>query len=108
MLSDLWPTYALRITTPRLQLRLPTEPEIVQLADVAAAGVHGPDERPFLTPWTEGAPLERARIVLRWHWEALADWSVDDWSLGPACSPGTVGRSARRACAPRTSRWCAR
>lgn len=82
MLSDLWPPYALRITTPRLALRLPTEAEILRLADVAAAGVHGPDQRPFLTPWTEGGPLERARTVLRWHWEALAEWSADDWSLG--------------------------
>lgn len=82
MLSDLWPPYALRITTPRLELRLPTEAEIVQLAEIAGRGVHGPDEQPFLTPWTDGSPLDRARTVLRWHWEALADWSVEDWSLG--------------------------
>ncbi|MGN6332219.1 MAG: GNAT family N-acetyltransferase [Motilibacteraceae bacterium] len=82
MLSDLWPAYALRITTPRLELRLPIESEIVALADVAAAGVHKPDERPFLTPWTEGSPRDRAQAVLRWHWEAMADWSVEDWSLG--------------------------
>lgn len=82
MLSDLWPTYGLRITTPRLQLRLPTEPEVVEPADLAARGVHAPDERPFLTPWTEGGSLDRARTVLRWHWAALAEWSVEDWSLG--------------------------
>lgn len=82
MLDDLWPTYALRVTTPRLQLHLPTEDELVALAEVAARGVHAPDQRPFLTPWAEGSPAERARSVLRWHWSNQAEWSVDRWSLG--------------------------
>jgi RimJ/RimL family protein N-acetyltransferase len=45
-------------------------------------GVHRPDERPFLTPWTDGTPQERARIILRDHWDQLAGWSTDSWSLG--------------------------
>src|SRR5687768_9996293 len=61
MLVDLWPPYALTVTTPRLQLRLPREDEIVALAELAARGVHRPGERPFMTSWTEGSPDERAR-----------------------------------------------
>ncbi len=82
MLSDLWPTYQLRITTPRVQLRLPDERDIAELASLAAEGVHLPSERPFLTPWTDGTPAEIADIVLRWHWGRLAEWAVDDWNLG--------------------------
>jgi RimJ/RimL family protein N-acetyltransferase len=82
MLSDLWPTYALRITTPRLTLRLPDAQELAALAQVAADGVHKPSERPFLTPWTEGTPEDRARIVLQGHWDDLASWSPTNWSLG--------------------------
>lgn len=82
MNADLWPTYHLRITTPRLQLRLPTESELFALADLAGEGVHSPDERPFLTPWAEGAPAERARTTLQWHWGGLAEWQANDWSLG--------------------------
>ncbi len=82
MLADAWPTFALRIRTPRLTLRLPAEDELPALARVAADGVHGPDERPFLTPWTEGSPEDRFRIVLQGHWEDLAAWTPENWVLG--------------------------
>ncbi len=84
MLSDLWPTYALRITTPRLTLRLPDAQELAALAQVAADGVHEPSERPFLTPWTEGTPEERVRILLQGHWDDLANWTPANWALGLA------------------------
>ncbi len=82
MLSDLWPTYGLRILTPRLTLRLPDKEELAALAQVAADGVHKPGERPFLTPWTEGTPEERAKFVLQGHWDDLASWTPTNWSLG--------------------------
>ena len=82
MLAELWPLYGLTITTPRLELRLPHENELARLAHVAGAGIHHPDERPFLTPWTDGSYQDRARAVLRGHWSDLADWSVAAWHLG--------------------------
>ena len=82
MLADVWPTFALRIRTPRLTLRLPREDELPALAEVAAGGLHRPDERPFLTPWTETTPEDRARSVVRGHWEDLGAWTPDHWSLG--------------------------
>ena len=89
MLADLWPTFGLVLTTPRLVLRLPTEPELTALAELAGDGVHGPDERPFLTPWTEGSAEERARAVLSGHWYRLSMWEQDSWSLGMAVMDGT-------------------
>jgi len=82
VLADLWPMFALRIRAPRLTLRLPDENEIAALAQVAADGLHEPGERPFLTPWTEGTPEDRARNVLQGHWEDLAAWTPTDWTLG--------------------------
>ena len=82
MLADLWPTFGLTLSTDRLVLRLPSDSELLALARVAAEGVHGASERPFLTPWTEGGPEERARSVLRSHWSSLASWSPDAWRLG--------------------------
>ncbi len=82
VLADLWPLFRLVIGTPRLQLRLPREDEIAALAEVAAAGVHAPGERPFLTPWTEGSPTDRARAVLRGYWWQLATWQPESWELG--------------------------
>ena len=82
MLSDLWPTYALRIRTPRLCLRIPDLEELAALAELAGRGVHQPDERPFLTPWTEGTPNDRAQFVLSGHWSQLHSWQPTNWRLG--------------------------
>lgn len=82
MLADLWPLYGLTIATRRLELRLPREEELADLAGLAGRGVHPPGERPFLTPWTEGSAADRARFVLRGHWHQLADWDAAAWGLG--------------------------
>jgi RimJ/RimL family protein N-acetyltransferase len=82
VLIDLWPLYGLALSTGPLVLRLPREEEVADLAELAGRGVHLPGERPFLTPWTDGEPADRARRVLQGHWHALAAWRVEDWQLG--------------------------
>lgn len=82
MLTETWPIFAVTITTPRLVLHLPREQEISEIAQIAANGVHPVSERPFLTPWTDSGPTDRARFVLREHWSRLADWRPDNWCLG--------------------------
>jgi RimJ/RimL family protein N-acetyltransferase len=82
VLVDLWPPYGLTISTPRLELRLPREQELAELAHLAGKGVHRADERPFLTPWTDGSPEDRARFVLQDHWSQLGGWSTRAWRLG--------------------------
>ncbi|MFE7595288.1 GNAT family N-acetyltransferase [Kitasatospora sp. NPDC057512] len=81
MITDHWPLRGLRVSSPRLELRLPTEDELAEVADVAARGVHPPEERPFLTPWGELPPAERARHVVQLHWRRLGRWSAQDWAL---------------------------
>lgn len=63
--TEVWPLFGLVIRTPRLELRPPTDAELARLAQVAADGVHEPAQRPFLTPWAERPPLERARHVMQ-------------------------------------------
>jgi RimJ/RimL family protein N-acetyltransferase len=82
VIADLWPLYGLTISTPRLELRLPHEEELAALARLAGNGVHRPDERPFLTPWTDGRPEDRARRILQEHWSQLGRWDVAAWQLG--------------------------
>jgi RimJ/RimL family protein N-acetyltransferase len=82
VLADQWPQYGLTVFTPRLELRLPREEELAELAHIAGRGVHRADERPFLTPWTDGSPEDRARFVLQDHWGQLGEWSVAAWRLG--------------------------
>jgi RimJ/RimL family protein N-acetyltransferase len=82
VLDDIWPMYAMAVSTPRVTLRLPTDAELGELARLAGAGVHTPEDRPFLTPWTEGSAIDRAQFVLREHWGQLAGWDVRSWRLG--------------------------
>lgn len=81
MLSDYWPLLNLRMTTDRLVLRFPSEDELAALAGVAATGVHPPGQRPYLTPWTEGSPQQRAVHVVQQHWSRRGNWTPQAWAL---------------------------
>lgn len=80
-LTDRWPLAGLRLRTGDLQLRTPREADLVALADLAAEGVHDPDEMPFATPWSDAAPEERATSVLQWHWRCWGAWAPECWTL---------------------------
>lgn len=79
-----WPLYDLRLHTPDLELRLPTEPELVALCGVARAGIHDPAVMPFLVPWTDKPSPRFEREFMAHHWSARAAWSPQRWSLGLA------------------------
>ncbi|SDJ33542.1 Protein N-acetyltransferase, RimJ/RimL family [Actinokineospora alba] len=81
MLVDHFPVLGLRLTTPRLELRLPSDAELSALGELAGAGIHDPDEMPFIVPWTTRPPAEVARSVIQRHWQQLGEWSPDRWSL---------------------------
>ncbi|WP_285758263.1 GNAT family N-acetyltransferase [Nocardiopsis ansamitocini] len=76
-----WPLFALTLRTERLELRLPTLAELDELAQVAAEGVHDPEQMPFQVPWTDALPQQRARSVMQYHWLKLAEWTPAAWSL---------------------------
>jgi RimJ/RimL family protein N-acetyltransferase len=77
----LWPPYDLRLRTPMLELRLPTEPELAELCRVARAGVHDPSVMPFEVPWTDRPSPQFERGFVQFHWRQRADWSPERWSL---------------------------
>jgi len=81
MTHPLWPLFDLRLRTPRLELRLPTDDDLVQLAAVAKAGIHPPDEMPFAVPWSILPTPDFERNFVRFHWGLRAGWSVEDWGL---------------------------
>lgn len=78
---QLWPPARVQITTPRVQLRLPNETELQQLAEVAGAGVHESEARPFETPWGAQTPTLIARSVVQWHWTTRGTWSPRRWTF---------------------------
>ncbi|WP_160318890.1 GNAT family N-acetyltransferase [Arthrobacter sp. ERGS1:01] len=81
VLNVYWPLAQLKLATKRLELRVPNDAELSELAQVAANGVHEPCEQPFLTPWTDLPPGERALHVMQQHWSRRGAWSVEDWAL---------------------------
>jgi RimJ/RimL family protein N-acetyltransferase len=81
MMSSRWPLTGLRLETNALELRWPRPDDLEALAELAAAGVHDPDVQPFLVPWTDAPPEERARGLLQYHWSRWGSWKPSDWSL---------------------------
>ena len=80
-MSRHWPLFDLRITTPRLHLRLPTEELCDQLIDTVLDGVHEPDRMPFIHPWTRAPREELPFNTLSHLWRELARFTRDDWVL---------------------------
>jgi RimJ/RimL family protein N-acetyltransferase len=79
-----WPLYDLRLRTPALELRVPTEDELVALCQVARAGIHDPATMPFDVPWTDKASPRFEREFLQHHWAQRAQWSPQRWTLALA------------------------
>jgi len=72
------PLYGLRIRTPRLELRLPTDAELVELYEVAAGGVHPDEEMPFAVAWTDDLALAP---FLAYHRASRETWSPESWKF---------------------------
>jgi RimJ/RimL family protein N-acetyltransferase len=81
MTSRHWPLFDLRIRTPRLELRLPTDEQYDDLIDLALDGVHAPDFMPFAQPWTDVPREDLPLNSLKHYWAMLAKFGVDDWRL---------------------------
>jgi RimJ/RimL family protein N-acetyltransferase len=79
--ETIWPFAALRITTPRLELRYPDDGDLCALAHLAAEGVHDPATMPFSIPWTRADAPDLERGVLQHGWGRRASLTRDDWSL---------------------------
>lgn len=80
-MSQPWPLFDLRLRTERLQLRLPTEEEVVELLSVAKAGIHPPEVMPFAVAWTDIPSPAFDRQFLQYHWRTRATWSPEAWTL---------------------------
>lgn len=81
MAHPLWPLFDLRLRTARLELRLPTDDEIVRLAELARRGVHEPGVMPFTVPWTTLPSPQYERGFVQFYWGSRASWRPDAWRL---------------------------
>jgi RimJ/RimL family protein N-acetyltransferase len=79
-----WPLFDLRIKSQRVEIRLPDDDVLTELARLALRGVHDPALMPFLHPWTDAPSPEIERGMMQWGWRHRATWSPSDWSFGGA------------------------
>lgn len=80
-LAAAWPLFGLVIRTPRLELRLPTEAELVAMLELAKAGIHDADYMPFGFAWTDKPSPQFERDYMKYHYSTRANWTPEDWTL---------------------------
>jgi len=90
-LLDHWPLLGLRIRTPSLELRTPSDADLVALVDLVLGGIHDPETMPFTTEWTDTESPDLERGALQYWWGCRASFSAENWDLPLAVvSEGTV------------------
>lgn len=80
-ITDVWPLFGLRVTTPRLTLAYPTDEMIVGLVEVADRGIHPEGENPFSSNWSALPEDERAVSIAQYRWSCRGTHRPDDWHL---------------------------
>ncbi len=79
-----WPLFDLRIRTPHLELRLPTDDDLIALSKVVGAGIADADRTVFLVPWHRLPSPALERQFLQHWWQNRGSWNPAKWSLGLA------------------------
>ena len=79
-----WPLFDLRLRTPRLELRLPTDDDLLELMRVAREGVVEEGRTFFAVPWHELPSPAFERQFLQHWWAVRGSWSPTSWNLGLA------------------------
>jgi len=76
-----WPLFDLRIRTPHLELRVPTDDDLLSLMRVARSGVVEEGRTVFMVPWHElPSPAFERQFLLHW-WRSRGNWSPANWQL---------------------------
>jgi RimJ/RimL family protein N-acetyltransferase len=87
--GHLWPLFDLRLRTPRLELRVPTDDDLEELCGIARRGLHDPNEIVFTDPsWEELPSPEFELSFLQYSWGLRARFSPEDWRLSLAAIAG--------------------
>ncbi len=80
-MSHPWPLFDLRLRTPRLELRLPDDDDVLALCEVARAGIADEGRDVFLVPWHELPSPAFERNFLLHHWKSRGGWDPERWSI---------------------------
>lgn len=80
-LEEIWPPYAVTISTGDLSMRVVRDDDLPELVDLALSGIHEPGLMPFYVPWTDVDPTELPADFVRHHWRARSALSADRLGL---------------------------
>jgi RimJ/RimL family protein N-acetyltransferase len=116
MAHPYWPLFDLRVRTPRLELRAPSDEDAVALASMAAEGVHDPATTPFSIPWTDQPSPHLEQGALQFIWRCRAEWTPEKWHLPlavclegqPVGVQGVVGEEFAALRSVETGSWLGR
>ena len=100
MAHPIWPFFDLRVVTPRLELIAIDDEVGVELAHLAAKGIHDPGFMPFAFEWTDVPSPQLERNTLQFYWRTRAAISPAEWTVDMAVRAdgrivGTTGMIAR-------------
>lgn len=76
--------FDLRLKTPRLELRLPTDADLLELVRVAREGVVEESRTFFAVPWHKLPSPAFERQFLQHWWATRGSWDPSKWNLGLA------------------------
>ncbi|HVF33091.1 MAG TPA: GNAT family protein [Acidimicrobiales bacterium] len=82
MANPYWAVADVVVRTPRIELRIPTDDELIALARLAGEGIHDPGWMPLMG-WTDQPSPQLERGVLYWHWGRRGDWMPTSWNYNP-------------------------
>jgi RimJ/RimL family protein N-acetyltransferase len=80
-MARIWPLADLQVVTPRLVLHSVSDELGVQLAALAAKGIHDPATMPFSEPWTDVPSPQLERNSMQYYWRNRAETAVGRWNL---------------------------
>jgi RimJ/RimL family protein N-acetyltransferase len=76
-----WPLFDLEIRTPRITVRYIDDEIGVEVAALAARGVHDPDVMPFLVPWTDATSPFLERGSFQHWWRCRTETTPERWVI---------------------------
>lgn len=67
--------------TPRLELRPDDDAGLLELVAEAYAGIHPPEQMPFVVPWTDTDPQQLGRAIMQYYWSERATFTPERWRV---------------------------
>jgi len=81
MTHPIWPLFDLRVHTPLIELRYVDDELGVELANLAARGIHDPSFMPFAFEWTDAPTEQLLSNTLQHFWKCRSETSPTHWHL---------------------------